>query len=315
MADFMMHNTLARQFMTDDPIMQDFCLIGAQGPDYVYYVLKKQLKSEAAHLGNTLHNVKTREFLTELLAYAIEKEDIEVLSYLIGFLTHYALDVAIHPYIYYYTGLYRVQEPSSRPYAGLHLQFERKVDVAFMKHQENMTAHKQNLIKRVLPQKTFPSSLKGALNHTIHKVYGVSDTGDWFSLGYQTMRRVYRIFVHDVTTLKQKTLKRFESYKKPKPLYFQDLSHAQKIDDFDFLNLQKIPWKHPVTGTLHHESVLDLYKQAHLQARIYIDAAKEAYTKKDASLLASVLNNASYDSGLPLDQKQTMTHFKSYKTA
>lgn len=295
MADFMMHNTLARQFLSDDNIFPNHCLIGAQGPDYVYYVLKKDLKSQAVQLGNTLHNVKTRDFLTSMVTVAMNEESSEVLSYLLGFLTHYALDVAIHPYIYYYTGLYRTQDPKSRPYAGLHLQFERKVDLAFMKHHEHLVAHKQNVLNRILPERKFPVVLQEALNQTIKEVYAVEDAGAWFSLGYRTMRRVYRIFVHDVTTLKQRTLKLFESYKKPKPLCFQDLSHAQTLDDFDYLNLQKNTWKHPVTGTLHDDSVLELYEQASVQARIYIDA--------------------SYDSGLPLDQKQTMTHFQSYKTA
>lgn len=317
MADFMMHNTLARQLFKTVPLIEELCLIGAQGPDYTYYVLNKDQRSAAFHLGNTLHNAHTAQFFEELLQYAVDHQSLEVMSYLCGFLTHYALDVAIHPYIYYHTGIYQANDENTRHYAGLHLQFERKVDLSFMKLTANLTLHRHHLLTRVLPLKRFPKTIEEALSDVIEKVYDQKKTGELFRLGYQTMRRVYRIFVHDRTTLKQKMLRLFESYKKPKPLYLRDLSHAQNIRDFDYLNLKKTPWKHPVTGAAHHESVLELFDQAALQARIYLKAAQEAYAQQDVRLLTVHLNNASYDSGLPLNLDQTMRHFEAYnkKTA
>ncbi len=67
-----------------------------------------------------------------------------------------------------------------------------------------------------------------------------------------------------------------------------------------------------MTGEAHDASVLELYEQAYHKAIALIQAAKEAYQKKDASLLAPYLENASYDSGLPLEKNQTMRHFKRY---
>ena len=312
MADFMMHNTLVRDCLKDDKGNLEYALIGAQGPDYVYYVLKKKHQVKAHTLGNTLHNQDTKAFLLNLMAEAIKEVSEAHLAYCLGFLTHYALDVTLHPYIYYYTGLYHEHDETTHAYAGLHLRFERKVDVAFMQHHASTLLHKQALLPRVLPFKAFPDTLKKTLDTVIKKTYDVTDAGALFAMGYRTMRRVYRVFVHDPTTLKQRVLRLLESYKKPKVLYYQDLSHAQTITDFDYLNCQKNPWRHPVTGKRQTASVLELYEIAYHKAQALIEAAKDAYQKKDASLLASHLENASYDSGLPLEMNQTMSHFKRY---
>ncbi len=67
MADFMMHNTLVRACLNDETLNLDDALLGAQGPDYVYYVLKKKHQAKAHALGNTLHNQDTKIFLLNLL--------------------------------------------------------------------------------------------------------------------------------------------------------------------------------------------------------------------------------------------------------
>ncbi len=128
--------------------------------------------------------------------------------------------MTLHPYIYYYTGLYRHEDETTHPYAGLHLRFERKVDIAFMKQHALKPLHKEALLKKVLPFKTFPEPLKNALDRVIKKTYDVSDAGTLFAMGYRTMRLVYRVFVHDATTLKQRFFRLVESYKKPKALYY-----------------------------------------------------------------------------------------------
>lgn len=312
MADFYMHRMLIRKLQETTGETPE-STIGAQGPDYFYYVLG-QNKPTAQHLGNSIHKAKTRDFLCHLLESAITHESEAMLAYLHGFLTHHALDTAIHPYIFYYTGLYKENEPETFKWAGLHLQFERKVDIAFIKHQLNVLPHKKKLFQKTLPLKSLNAPIQTAIEEAVHKTFEVEGAGALFNQGYQMMRRVGRVLVYDPTTLKQKFIAKIESHKTPKNTYYQDLSHAQKTDDFDYLNLSHTEWLHPVTGKPSTESVLDLYDQALGQSKIWIEAASKGYQNKSTEPLFNVLKDASYDTGLPVSESQTMIHFKDYRT-
>jgi hypothetical protein len=106
----------------------------------------------------------------------------------------------------------------------------------------------------------------------------------------------------------------FESYKKPKSTYFQDLSHAQNTQNFDYLNLKKTSWKHPVTGEAMTSSVPEMFELALERSQAFIQAAQEAFEKNAPEILAQALPDASYDTGLKWDEKQTMSHFTDYRT-
>ncbi|MDP4152717.1 MAG: zinc dependent phospholipase C family protein [Bacillota bacterium] len=73
---------------------------GLQGPDLLFY--KKGLKLPL--LGNLMHREKTDELLSYLQSYVCKHADSKdyqiLLSYVIGFMCHYSLDVCVHPVIY-----------------------------------------------------------------------------------------------------------------------------------------------------------------------------------------------------------------------
>jgi len=313
MADFYMHNTLVREFFSHTEAHQDYASLGAQGPDYFYYVLNKDVKPLAKKAGDLVHQQKTQLFLHHLLDHAITQQSLELYDYVLGFLTHHALDVSIHPYIYYYTGVFKEDDLKTREYAGLHLQFERKVDISFIKHQFGFKPHLRRLAKITLPFETMPHNVMDAVEKALEKTYELKDTAKVFEKGYATMRKVENHLVFDRFCIKRHLLKLVTPYRKPMATYYQDLSHCQKVNDFDYLNLKHQPWKHPVLGTVQTESVLDLYDQAKAIVTPWIEALKEAYQKKDAAILSSLLPNASYETGLPLDKAQRMHYFKNYR--
>lgn len=313
MADFYMHRTLLSEFFSEIKLHRDYGCLGAQGPDYFYYVLNAKDKPRAQQAGNLLHQEKTRLFFHHLLETTIAQQSLALYDYLLGFLTHHALDVAIHPYIFYYTGVYQENDPQTVEYAGLHLQFERKVDIAFIKAKFGFKPHRKRLSKAILPFRSMPRLISEAIDQVIEKTYDLKATGDLFEKGLATMRKVEHYLVTDRWGLKKPFLRLITPYKKPRAIYYQDLSHHQNTDDFDYLNLQKKPWKHPVLGVSRKESVFELYDHAKLLAQTWIDALKEAYSQNDASILSALLPNASYETGLPLAQSQAMRYFDNYR--
>jgi hypothetical protein len=248
------------------------------------------------------------------LALAIDQQSLELYDYLLGFLTHHALDIAIHPYVFYYTGVFDIADPKTHQYAGLHLQFERKVDIAFIMHHLGFKPHLRPSTPKTLPFKAFPNVIKEAVEKAVQKTFEISGAGALFSKGYQIMRLVERILVVDRFKIKRHLLRMVTPYKKIRSLYYQDLSHAQNIRNFDYLNLNKTTWLHPVLGSSHQDSVMDCYAKAKAMADSWIGALKEAYDQRDPSILSSLLPNASYETGLPLNQPQRMSYFKNYRT-
>lgn len=311
MADFYMHKTLVQKIQETFSINSPESTIGAQGPDFFYYVLGKS-KDLALKCGNLIHKAKTKQFLITLFETSIKYQDQRMRDYLIGFLTHHALDTTIHPYIFHYTGIYDEDDSNTIEWAGLHLQFERKVDIAFMKHTLGIQAHKKHLAKQTLPLKSLSEPIMTMMDESVKTVFNINKSANVFNQGYQTMKKVGRWFVFDPFKIKKRLIGLFESRKKPKNTYFQDLSHAQNINDFDYLNLNKSPWLHPVTGETNHHSVLEIFEEAFKISKDWTEAVIKGFKEKTTKPLESLLENASYDTGLPLSEKQTMTYFSNY---
>lgn len=75
---------------------------GANGPDpfFFYKVWQKDPKPDMYSLSTRLHNEKTGEFLLSLIKNAQTPTQ---RSYVLGFLTHYAVDTLAHPYVAFLT--------------------------------------------------------------------------------------------------------------------------------------------------------------------------------------------------------------------
>lgn len=85
-------------------------IAGANGPDslYAYQTWKKKKTPDLPRLAKRLHQEKTGAFLAALAQLAITSVQ---QSYVLGFLTHYASDCIMHPYV-------RAMSESGAPYAG-----------------------------------------------------------------------------------------------------------------------------------------------------------------------------------------------------
>lgn len=109
------------------PSEKDVLILGAQGPDplFVLGMFPLRLSSRPAKYGKVLHTTRTGAFLTALLAGAKDGGNAER-AFALGFLTHYALDTTVHPYVYAHSndqnGLYS---------SALHMRLEKHWDTLY----------------------------------------------------------------------------------------------------------------------------------------------------------------------------------------
>ncbi|MGI5850058.1 MAG: zinc dependent phospholipase C family protein [Christensenellales bacterium] len=83
--------------------------LGCQGPDLLYFRNYQpwRYSKDSLSLGTAMHKLKTRELMTHALGYlkqygGLDKD--ELISYIAGFITHYAIDKNAHPFVYVKAG-------------------------------------------------------------------------------------------------------------------------------------------------------------------------------------------------------------------
>ena len=103
--------------------------LGTQGPDFFFFHPKGK---KYPLTGQRMHHQGINKFFYEALDYSKERSSNEkelLAAYLLGFVSHYAVDTATHPYIYYHTGFSNSKGKLSFPYSYYHRLFETQVDV------------------------------------------------------------------------------------------------------------------------------------------------------------------------------------------
>lgn len=107
-------------------IDQTAYFIGAQGGDVFYFLRVFDGKTE--NLGKYMHNEEISSFFNSLCARASEGGT--ALSYALGYVTHYAVDIVFHPYVYGQTEFFIGQHPSRR--VRWHAYIESDIDSYFV---------------------------------------------------------------------------------------------------------------------------------------------------------------------------------------
>lgn len=114
--------------------------IGLQGPDVFFYYLPAWLLHKH-NIGNVMHNKDTKRLFLSLIEArnSLLKKDHRLIAdaYICGFMAHYTLDCAMHPYIYYRTK--NAEHDDKKLYDfGLHVFLETDIDNAMLRHYNHI---------------------------------------------------------------------------------------------------------------------------------------------------------------------------------
>ncbi len=111
-----------------------FLLLGAQGPDLFLHGVRR--KPRGVYYGTILHRKGNAPFLAELaLGMA---QDLDIFAYLLGWISHVALDRALHPFVNYHAGWRGV--PDKHPDRRfMHAFLERCMDVQIVRDRRGVS--------------------------------------------------------------------------------------------------------------------------------------------------------------------------------
>ena len=269
---------------------------GANGPDTLFCY--KIWRSPAARgidlptLGNIMHRSRTGEFLCALVTGAQSPYERD---FALGFLTHYAADTLVHPYVY-------AVMAQGQPY------HERKghgrFEIALDSH-----LHKLDTGRAWVPVDDSSPRLVGSqkaetvglLKRCIEQVYGVEVPAEALSdsLAYT---RVIRWATPSRTPLRLRRLvfRLAEPFVGGRGFITSHCTPARLkgIRPKDKTRLPQ-PWVDPFTGEEHDEDILQLLDRAAQVAAAYIIVARQYWEGRiTARRLAAVLGSKSYNNGL-----------------
>ena len=314
MADVYMHAKLAKEVgkQLKKNLIEDLLVIGAQGPDPMYYGFGHAYHDRYRFFADRMHDTDTNLLFTELFQYAKDHPSVEVYSYIHGFLCHFALDVKIHPYVYHHVGQYDAKDPNTLAMRGLHLKFERSIDAALIEYDTKKKAQWYPIQKETFPIKQAPKEIKGLYQSLMQKRYQFPDGGQMIENSVKSMHQVLKYIVQDRTGLKKVFYKFVDLFNKEQDLFFQDLSMHSHLGNYDFLNQEHRTWAHPVTKETSSKSVFDLYTDAKTFAIELIEYFDQYLAGEALETIPHMIGNLSFNSGVDCEDKRPMNQYNIY---
>lgn len=290
--------------------------LGAQGPDiflyYCYLIPSKHKRVEK--LGQRLHTDKTRDFILYFIYKVKEVKNHEefnsLFSYVIGYITHYALDTCMHPYIYYFGGIYHAELPESKKYDHYHRELETIIGLIQLEKKRKENPYKVYLHEEIDIGKNVPIIVKDTLKNAIKSVYSLEIKNYLVDYCYKDMKMGMK-FLTDPNGKKEKLFWIIEKFIE-KTSGAKVLLNPRKIkDDKDYLNKEHKQWNHPSSlDEITNADAEELYYKGIERALFLIDSViKYLENEINEEELKDSIPNLSYESGKPLEEYKKMIYF------
>ncbi|ONI48332.1 hypothetical protein AN643_01945 [Candidatus Epulonipiscioides saccharophilum] len=221
---------------------------------------------------------------------------------------HYILDTVAHPYVFYIGGKYIKTQPNTYRYKGFHRKIESGIDYLLLEEYFGLKANKFKIHKNILKNKTVANSILKLYEYSLYNTYHIKHGGKIFSDSYSQFRN-YFILTFDSFGLKKLIAKVIAPILPKGIVGFVDSCSYYKCADpnFDYLNLSKSVWRHPVTGHkyyLNFFEILDLAYASISEILVELNNVFYGQNHDDISKLYDMIPNYSYSSGLDVSDRR-----------
>lgn len=283
-----------------------------QGHDILFFSNKSYLRKRA----NYYHKKKTKLFFINIIDYIKEnnlENNIDVISFLYGYICHYCLDYTVHPYITYKGGIFKPNNKETYKYNSKHSEIETYIDCYMISKRENIDNKLFKFYNFCLNYNKPSMELINLINHIFYKTYNDKNIAIYYFKALKQMKRLYKIMRYDSKGYKLKLYKFIDNLlpKNCRKLY--PISYAQKLDNNEYyLNLKNNKWNHPrYKDEIYNYSFIDLYNKALEDALNIINAVdKVLYKNEDISYLDEYFLNLSFSSGKDCNNKTKNKYFE-----
>jgi len=313
MADIYLHSRLSEEVIKELPydFNQKIVFLGAQGPDPLYYNAMSKDHKIYRFYADRMHDTDTQQLFLRMIESVKKNYNQTTYSFLVGFISHYALDVSIHPYVYHNVGVYSKSDPTTKDVRGLHLKFERSIDCVVIKDETGKKAHKLQLKNKYFPLKMVPLDIINIMNDVLQDVYNKQHGGVMYLMAVNKMYKNVKHFITDRSGIKKVLLSFFDLFHQG-DLFFKDLSFYNHVEHYDFVNKNKKTWYHPVTNEPSNKDVYEIFNDAKIFALELINATNKYLDNEDIDL-TKYFTNLSFNTGIDCNDEREMKYFNIYR--
>lgn len=287
--------------------LYDFATVGPDAFFFVHFLKNKSLRENKA-FGDYMHNHRSRDFFIKMIE--ISKVDYNMFNYLCGFVTHYYLDTLTHPYIFYCTGKYDLDDDSTAIYRGLHTKMERAMDCYAIENYYDSKPNTFKIYKKILKLKRISKNSKESFDRLYSTIYGKTDGFRYVNSAIKWQRRFYR-FIYDPFGLKQKILAKKDDG--VSLIDYTQLSYYNKqldLNEYDIFNFKHKTWCNPVDKEMRHkESFFDLLDQAKALSVNCINDLYKCIFLNESFDYDYYFKDLSYITGIPSSYDLEMKYF------
>lgn len=259
------------------------------------------------------HHYKSQEFFLNLLRFIRDNQldAVDVYSFLMGFICHYALDSTLHPYIIYKTGIFKKGVPSTYKYNNVHAFMEAFLDNDIIRRRLNCNPYEFDVTKFCFDIKPFSNDLNHTINYTFYNTFKIKGMSDIYYTSLKQMKKDIRLFRMDRYGIKKNIYKFIDTFTTKGTFRFEAISYHYPLEDrHNFLNNNHSLWRNPTTYDMtSNESFVDLYLKAIKLAKVLICASFDYLEGKDIDL-EKIFINTSYVTGIDCNDKKELKYFE-----
>lgn len=274
--------------------------IGSQGPDVFFY----RPKGATRNVGSMVHGQAVGEFLAQMAHCVKDGAELQF-AYFAGYLVHYALDCAAHPYIYYKTG-FDASGNLTGKYTAYHLTFEAAIDTQLLKYLQNSRPIDDAWWQKIKQNNEEMLEIGQMVAHATNVAHGtklkpndVKKAMTRYQLAARLLRSRFGVW-RGVVQFAENIFTNGA---------FHATIHKQEIcKTYDYLNRAKSPWKQPLDSEIRTDNFKEMFDTATADATKMITALHHAKSGEISQIdLMEVLGDRSFNSGVSL---KTPVQFK-----
>lgn len=268
-------------------------ILGAQGPDPLFTLgmFPLSLKSKPLPYGGMLHKRRTGAFLATLMRRAKDCGTAER-AYAMGFLTHYALDSTVHPYVYAHS-----LNASGEYSSPVHMTLEKRWDSIYYRAD----GHRGTPVAMPCAEETravWPAVARLWAAAFAETFGDEAPSESQILTALSDTARANRL-THSPAGVKYALMWLVERLIGRPGLITSQIT-PRFVPKADLTNERRLPWRAPAQPDIpRDEGLSDLYGAAVRRAGSLLRAAADFYDGRiDCAALAEIIGNAGYDTGM-----------------
>ena len=303
---------LKKLLMDDKQKLRTF----AQSTDpLIFYNLSSKKDKKIRDFQGYFHTNKTLEFFTNLINYIKYNnyyKNSEVMAFLYGFLSHYILDSKMHPFIFYKTGLFNEDDPTTYKYRNKHEYMENFLDNYLIKQKEGICPYEFKFYNFWYSKEPFSKELTEVIDYTFKETFNIEHFSKYYYKALNDMYKSLKYLRYDKYGIKMFIYKSIDKLTSDKTFKLQAISyHTNLKDENNYLNANHTTWIHPcLKREKHNESFIELYRIA-LDETLSIIKEVNKYLKDQKQVnLKKLIKNNSYLTGKDCNNKNKLKYFE-----